>query len=900
VNAPLSLFELPPSAPPVVTLRPYQERGIDGVRALLGAGRKSVLLVCPTGGGKTVIFSAIASGAVRKGKRVLVLAHRKELIDQGYTKLLASGIDEAHLGTILAGDPRRRPHASVQVASVQTLTGRAKPPADLIIVDECFPAGTLVDGRPIESIAVGETVRAFDHATGCVAERAVTHVFRSVPKGALVTIRLGDGTRLTCTAEHPTYTRGGYAPAASLVPGTEVLRVEDDPEDLRGVRHGLRPALLERHDDARLLAALQGEATRVSPPRGGDLVPTLLGDGGAQGGHAPAGRDGAGLLLAGMQPSELGRGVLAHDGGNQPALRERADDDAQPDAPRGGPGPVVGDTATDRVEATGAVRQGPADARSAAGAGGGAGLGDGGSRADGAPEGAGQPRSLHAGHGGPERDGCGGGGRLQPHGARGAGEGRAQGCVPAWTRVDGVEVHERGGDGGPGPLCPDGHVYNLEVEGHHNYFAAGVLVHNCHHAMAASYRKIFEAYPHATLLGVTATPCRADGRGLGDVFAELVHVATFRDLATDGFLVAPRVFTSRNPLDLSKLKTTGGDYNLADLDKAVNTRELVGDIVATWQARAEGRTTVVFASSVEHSRAIVAQFIEAGVTAEHLDGTTDKDERAAILARLASGETTVVSNMGVLTEGWDLPRCKCVVLARPTKSLGLYLQMAGRGLRPWQDVSALLLDHAGCVLAHGFPQDDREWPLEGKKKKAAAPAVRTCPGCYAALPGGTAVCTECGFVFPPAERGGIEQVDGELLEVVPPSETPLEERRAWYAGVLENAARRGRKVGFARHRYREKFGGWPAFRVEERTYYPAPTVFHELAAAVEAEAQPSTPAPQESRAFVAEAAPQPSTPRARRIDLTALLASVPSGQFTTAALADFTAATAPEVDSWSL
>lgn len=551
MNAPLL------AAPPPVVLRPYQERGIDGVRALLAAGRKSVLMVCPTGGGKTLMFSAIAAGAVRKGRRVLVLAHRKELIDQGYKKLRASGLDESHLGTILAGDARRRPHASVQVASIQTLTGRAKPPADIVIIDEA------------------------------------------------------------------------------------------------------------------------------------------------------------------------------------------------------------------------------------------------------------------------------------------------------------------------------------------------------HHACAASYRKIIEAYPAATILGVSATPCRADGRGLGDVFGDLVPVATFRELADDGFLVAPRVFTSRHPLDLSKLKTTGGDYNLEQLAAAVNTRELVGDVVEHWQRIAEGRTTVVFAADVAHSKALVARFVEAGVAAEHLDGTTPKDEREAILARLESGETTVVSNMGVLTEGFDLPRCKCVVLARPTKSLSLFLQMAGRGLRPWEGVSAILLDHAGCVLAHGFPQDDREWSLEGKKKRAAAPSVKTCPACYAALPGGTAVCTECGHLFESEPSEGLRQVDGELVEVVPPSETPIAERRAWYAAVCEQSARRGRKKGYARHCYQEKFGKWPRFSDIEATYYPEPeaTVFHQIAAVVDLDATPpSAPAPQESRAIVAEAPSPPSTPgpvRARRINLSLLLraSAVPAGEF---------GPVAQELDTWSL
>lgn len=351
-----------------------------------------------------------------------------------------------------------------------------------------------------------------------------------------------------------------------------------------------------------------------------------------------------------------------------------------------------------------------------------------------------------------------------------------------------------------------------------------IFVDEAHHTTASTYERILASYPGAAVIGLTATPCRGDGRGLGDAFGALVQVAQFGDLAAEGFLIVPTVYSTRHPVDLSAIRSTAGDYNLHDLDEALNRRELVGDIVSHWQEHAHGRTTVVFAASVGHSRAIVEQFIAAGVRAEHLDGTTDDDERAAILARLATGETTVVANFGVLTEGWDLPRCKCVILARPTKSTGLYLQMAGRGLRPDGDTPALLLDHAGCVLAHGFPQDDREWSLESRRKRAGAAPVKVCPSCYASLPSGTLTCPECGHVFEAPPREEIETVDGALVQVVPPATLPVAVRREWYEQQVATAKSRGWKLGAARHRYREKFGGWPAFSEVERRYYPRPTV----------------------------------------------------------------------------
>lgn len=356
-----------------------------------------------------------------------------------------------------------------------------------------------------------------------------------------------------------------------------------------------------------------------------------------------------------------------------------------------------------------------------------------------------------------------------------------------------------------------------------------VFIDEAHHAAASSYLKILEHYPTAHVIGLTATPVRADGKGLNANFDTMVQIATFRDLAALGFLVTPKVYTAPLPPDLRGVKTTGGDYNLRDLDAAMNTRALVGDLVTHWVERAEGRSTIVFASSVGHSVTIAETFVAAGIAAEHLDGTTDGDTRAAILARLASGETRVVCNFGVLTEGFDCPRAKCITLARPTQSLGLFLQMVGRGLRPYEGLGALLLDHAGCVRKHGFPQDDRTWSLEGRPKGAGEAPVKVCPQCKATIPAAAQVCPECGHVF---EREGLAVVEGDLVEVLPPALAPVDVRRAWYASQLDEAARRGRKLGWARHRYREQFGAWPnGFGALEREHYTPPDPLPALAAA---------------------------------------------------------------------
>jgi superfamily II DNA or RNA helicase len=433
-----------------------------------------------------------------------------------------------------------------------------------------------------------------------------------------------------------------------------------------------------------------------------------------------------------------------------------------------------------------------------------------------------------------------------------------------------------------------------------------VFVDEAHHATSSTWSKVLAHYAEsgAVVVGLTATPCRADGAGLGKWFDRLHVIAGFADLSAQGFLVTPRVFTTPAAPDLSRVKLNrAGEYDATQVAAVMRDRALVGDVVAHWQRHAEGRTTAVFAASVEHSRELCEAFRAAGVTAGHIDGAMDTDARDAVLSDLRAGSITVVCNFGVLTEGWDEPRVKCVVLARPTKSLSLFLQMCGRGLRPWEGLSAILLDHAGAVHEHGFPSDAREWSLDGKVRRKGAVAVRTCPQCYAALPAGTAVCTECGHVFEVEERKGPATVDGELVEADAAAarapKVSMDERVAAYAAILTEGVARGRKVGWCRHRYQERFGLWPAgprLVALERTHYPRPTVTELAAQAPTLDSDPFAGDLLAEAPIAAAAAldvplappPAPAPVRARRLSFEALFAP------------PVVAAAPLEVESWAL
>lgn len=337
-----------------------------------------------------------------------------------------------------------------------------------------------------------------------------------------------------------------------------------------------------------------------------------------------------------------------------------------------------------------------------------------------------------------------------------------------------------------------------------------VFIDEAHRALANSYVKhVLEAYPNAVHIGLSATPCRGDGRPLGSMYSALVLGISYADAISNGFLTAPRVFAPKIDVDFSKIKTVGGDYDQQDLAKAMSVNALVGDIVEHWKKRAEGRRTVVFAVSVEHSKFIVQRFVDAGIAAEHLDGTTAEEERKAILQRLQDGTTSVVSNVGVLCEGWDMPACKCLILARPTKSLALFMQMGGRIFRPWNGIEPLILDHAGNVNHHGLPHMDRTWSLEEKirSSKTGEPPSKECGTCFARCMTGCRVCPYCGVPFEGAgddSTGGriLEEEAGELVEVKPPTGDELE---AWYAKHVTRANRYGNKPGWVWHAYQKQF-----------------------------------------------------------------------------------------------
>jgi len=488
-------------APAPIHARPYQTEAKRAIYASLREHR-STLLVLPTGTGKTVVFATVVRDGVAQKRRVLILAHRAELIEQGAAKIAAVAGCEVGIEMAAQRDGSRGT-ASVLMASVQSITRRLdhfEPDAfDLIIVDECFPAGTLVDGTRIEDLVVGDQVTCYDHDGRRRVVRPVLRTFKSKPSRMVAVVLRASGARrmdVACTPGHPFHVHDrGYVPAYMLKRGDYITA----------------PWMVER------------------------VVP--------------------------IQPTS---------------------------------------------------------------------------------------------------------------------------------------------DGTFGGACPDGYVYNIEVADHHNYFANNVLVHNCHHAIAKTYRAILDYFASAKVLGVTATPNRGDKVKLREVFEDVAFDLPILDAIEGGWLVPIQQRIIETTIDFSALRKSKGDFSKKDLEEVMTSIEALHEIAEPTVEAVGERQAIVFCVTVLHAH-LLAEAIREQITAhgqtprvEVVTGNTPDDERRDIFAGFRAGVVQYLVNVEVATEGTDLPTASVIVMARPTLSEALYKQMLGRGTRPLPGVVDAI-DAAGMV-----------------------------------------------------------------------------------------------------------------------------------------------------------------------------------------------------------
>lgn len=344
------------------------------------------------------------------------------------------------------------------------------------------------------------------------------------------------------------------------------------------------------------------------------------------------------------------------------------------------------------------------------------------------------------------------------------------------------------------------------------------IVDEAHHSAAGTWANVFGSWPTTRFLGVTATPERLDGKGLGDYYDRMVRGPEVEWLIANGFLSPPRYFAPARMIDASTIRKVAGDYAKNDAAKLFDKPTITGDAVIQYRKICPGKTAVAFAISIAHAVHVAAQFRGSGIPASVIDGTMTDEQRSQCIADLRARRILVLVSCELISEGFDLPAVEAVILLRPTASLALHLQQIGRGLRvsPGKECT-FVLDHVGNCLRHGLAEEPRDWSLEGyaarKRKEEEAPLkTRRCEKCFAIFNG--PVCPSCGAPYETKGRE-VENVAGDLKQLSPEKLEAIRARKGEERGCksLEDfqklGAARGYRNGWAMWRWKNSWRNKP-------------------------------------------------------------------------------------------
>ena len=304
-----------------------------------------------------------------------------------------------------------------------------------------------------------------------------------------------------------------------------------------------------------------------------------------------------------------------------------------------------------------------------------------------------------------------------------------------------------------------------------------IITDENHHCLANTYRKIYEYFPECRRVGVTATPVRLNGDGLGDVNDRLIIGVSAKWLI-ENHCLAPYDYYAPSLVDLSEVKMNRGEFETSSVEKLMLKKAVFGNVIEYYKKLAGGRQAICYCTSIRHSIETAAAFRAAGIEAEHIDGGTPRAERDEIVRKFKEGALDILCNVDLISEGFDVPDCECAILLRPTQSLTLYIQQAMRCMRYRPDKRAVIIDHVGNYARHGLPDDDREWTLDKKPKRKrekksqpAENAVTQCPECFLTFhtrdESGEVVksCPYCGAELPVKERKEIKQEEAVLEKI---------------------------------------------------------------------------------------------------------------------------------------
>ena len=346
-----------------------------------------------------------------------------------------------------------------------------------------------------------------------------------------------------------------------------------------------------------------------------------------------------------------------------------------------------------------------------------------------------------------------------------------------------------------------------------------IVLDEAHHIRAKTWIKVIQSQPQAKLLGVTATPARLDGRGLGEradgIFDVLICGPTVRQLIDDGYLSPIRVFVPQRRLDLSGVKVRAGDYIPSELADRIDQPVIAGDAIEQYRRLADHQPAIAFCATVAHAKHVAIAFDKAGYRSAYVHGGLKRKVRDQLIAGLGTGEIEVLTSCDLISEGLDVPTVGAVILLRPTKSLAIHLQQIGRGMRPAPGKSALIvLDHVSNTLKHGLPDLDRVWTLDGIEKNKGNAPVKVYPECGAVCALNAPECDTCGHQFDECDgrREAPIEIPDELDEIT--AERLAAIRSMPYRLIVNSRLSERELQEYARHRGYKP--GWVWYRLREQ------------------------------------------------------------------------------------
>lgn len=358
-----------------------------------------------------------------------------------------------------------------------------------------------------------------------------------------------------------------------------------------------------------------------------------------------------------------------------------------------------------------------------------------------------------------------------------------------------------------------------------------------HLSHSDKYNLVRKMFPQARELGLTATPARKDGKGLGDIYDAMVETPDYQWFIENGYLVQP-LYVAEQVSDLSKLVSYGeNEYTETSQSAAFESAMLIGEPVKKWEQFAKGRPTMFFGPTVAAAKWACAMFNEAGIPARHIDAFTKDEERQLYYKEMAEGKVKVLTNYGVLDRGVDMPFVSCIMVMREVKHISNWIQIVGRGLRPFEgkedciviDLGHNVSDRFGCFVDYPvtwtLDETEEAGVQEKEEKESKQPKQITCGGCgFMYVPSGDLRCPLCGMLPQTKQLTEIPETYDTELGFIKPKAPPASYKKEVYGQLLGFTRAQNWKDGSASHAFKEIFGHWPSVKRGVKIAEPHPDI----------------------------------------------------------------------------